>query len=359
MDRAQRLISGTDGVDAVVIMNGTEPFLDSVFWYLTEQTSGTFEQSVAVVSENGTLDVITGTLEETCARNGKGNVHVYETKAERDGLLSDILKGTKSIGINAHSVSYASAEYLKRTFGAKMVDVSKAIQRTISIKDAKEVKTIRKACDIASRTAMRIPDVLDKDTTERDMAAFIDRSMREDGADGNSFETISAFGANSAEPHHRPSDRRPTAGDAALFDSGCRYERYCSDLTRTVFFKEPANILKRAYAVVSEAKAAGMDAIRDGAAVKEADDAARRIIDKTEFRGSFIHSFGHGVGMDVHEGISVSGRSDQIFSENMVVTAEPGIYIPGIGGIRIEDTVLVKKNGCEPLTKFDQSMVIL
>jgi len=134
---------------------------------------------------------------------------------------------------------------------------------------------------------------------------------------------------------------------------------YCSDLTRTVFFGEPDERLRRAYEVVQKAKAAGMDAMMDGAPAKKADLAARKIIDSSEFKDMFIHSFGHGIGMNVHEGTSVSHLSKDILKENMVVSAEPGIYIPGVGGIRIEDTVIIKKDGCEPLTKFDQRLTVV
>jgi len=183
--------------------------------------------------------------------------------------------------------------------------------------------------------------------------------MRSLGADGNAFETIAAFGRNSAEPHYRPGGRKLRKGDVALFDFGCKCDMYCSDLTRAVFFGEPDEKLKRAYETVAEAKAAGMALMADGVPVKKVDRAARKIIDRSEFKDLFTHSFGHGIGMNAHEAVTVSKLSDDILKENMVVTAEPGVYIPRLGGIRIEDTVLVKKDGCEPLTKFDQRVTVI
>ena len=357
MDRVKRLMSNVDA-DAVVIMNGTSPFLDSVFWYLTEQGSGTFEGTIAVASNDG-LDVIVNKLEETSARGGSGNIHVFETRDERERILKSILEGKKRIGMNVHSVSYAAAEYIKKVSGSSVTDVTKGINDTISIKDEKELSAIRKACRISSGTASSVHRMLSAGMTEREAAARIDTDMRNHGAEGNAFDTIAAFGEYSAEPHHRPGDRALKKGDAALFDFGCKYSMYSSDLTRTVFFGEPPEILKRAYKAVYEAKEAGMARIADGIPAKEADLAAREVIDATEFKGMFIHSFGHGIGMDVHEGTSLSHLSKDILKENMVVSAEPGIYIPGIGGIRIEDTVLVKKNGCEPLTEFDKEMTVI
>jgi len=358
MDRAERLISNAD-TDAVVIMNGGTPFLDPTFWYVTEQRSGSFEGTIAVISKEGRLDVIVNELEELSARGGKGNVHVYRKRDERDALLKDLLKGCRRIGMNTNSVTYAGAEYIKKISGAEITDVSKAVLRTVSVKDAAEIKATKVACKIASKVADSIPEFLREGMTEKEAAAEIDGRMRSLGAEGNSFDTIAAFGEFSAEPHHRPCGRKLRKGDAALFDFGCRYEMYCSDLTRTVFFGEPDDRLRRAYEVVLKAKYVGMDAYGDGAPAKDADIAARNIIDGSEFKGTFIHSFGHGIGMNVHEGISVSHLSEDILKENMVVSAEPGIYIPGVGGIRIEDTVLVKKSGCETLTKFDQKITVI
>jgi Xaa-Pro aminopeptidase len=357
MDRVKRLMSNIDA-DAIVIMNGTSPFLDSVFWYLTEQRSGTFEGTIAIASDDG-LDVIVNKLEETSARGGSGNIHVFETRDEREQMLKDILKGKSRIGMNVHSVSYAAAEYIKKLSGSSIVDVTKGIHDTISVKDRKELSAIKDACKISSKTASSIHNELNEGMTEKEVAAWIDTDMRNNGAEGNAFDTIAAFGEYSAEPHHRPCERELKKGDTALFDFGCKVSLYSSDLTRTVFFGEPPEILKRAYKVVAEAKEAGMLKIADGIPAKEADLAAREVIDATEFKGKFIHSFGHGIGMDVHEGTSLSHISKDILKENMVVSAEPGIYIPGVGGIRIEDTVLVKKNGCMSLTEFDQSMTVI
>jgi len=359
MTRAQRIASGCSGADAVVISNGTSPFLDPVFWYLTEQTSGTFEGSFAIISKDGSLDVVTSSLEGTTAKKGIGNVHIFETRDDRERIISELLKGCGRIGVHGHSMTHSSSAYIKKVTGAELIDVSSDIADIIAIKDSKDISEIRKACDISSKVATRIPEMLHVGITETEMAWLIDSEMRRNGGSGNAFETIAAFGPNSAEPHHRPSAYKMIKGEAALFDLGSKYGMYSSDLTRTVFMGEPADILRRGYAVVLRAKNVGMEKMCDGAPAKDADIAARNIIDESEFKGMFIHSFGHGVGMNVHEGPSVSARSDDILKEGMVVSAEPGIYIPGIGGIRIEDTVLITKNGAEALTEFDESYTVI
>jgi Xaa-Pro dipeptidase len=357
--RAERLISNAEGLDAVVIANGGDPFLDSAFWYLTEQDSGSFEDAIAIVRGDGSLDVIVSILEEETARAAKGDVKVYHTRAERDGFIKDALKGTTNVGFNVHGAVYSAVEYIRKTAEIEIKDASKAILSTMTVKDAKEIVATRKACKISSQVAKEIPSLLREGVTEKQVGSLMDNRMRELGGTGNAFDTIAAFGANSSRPHHMPSDYVLKKGDTALFDFGTKYDRYCSDMTRTVFLGKPPEILERAYEVVREAQEAGLNEYRDGAEAKNADLAARAVIDGSEFKGLFIHSFGHGIGMDVHQGISVSPKSDVILREGNILSAEPGIYIPGVGGIRIEDTCLITKNGYERLTEFDHSFTIV
>lgn len=358
--RAERLVSNAEGMDAVVIVNDGDPFLDSTFWYLTEQGSGTFEGSFAIVRSDGSLHVIVSILEEESAHEGKGEVHVFHNREERDGFIRDALRGCGKVGFNMHSATYAGVEYIRKVVGdIECVDAGKAIGDTVSIKDSKEIEATRRACAISSQVAGEIPDMLSEGVSEKEVAARMDNRMRELGGTGNAFDTIAAFGAYSSQPHHMPCDYRLKKGDTALFDFGTKYDRYCSDMTRTVFLGRPPEILERAYEVVREAQLAGIAEYRDGAAANAADLAARRIIDESEFKGKFIHSFGHGIGMEVHQDISVSPRSEQVLRAGNVVSAEPGIYIPGVGGIRIEDTCLITEDGCEILTSFDHSFTVV
>ncbi len=358
--RAERLIENADGMDAVVIANDGEPFLDSTFWYLTEQPSGSFEGSFAIVRKDGTLDVIVSILEEESAGEGVGNVHVYHDREERERYIKDALSGCSKVGFNTHAATYAAVQYVKKVAGEiEAVDAGKAIDDTVSVKDAKEIEATRRACRISSQVAAEIPEYLSEGVSEREVAARMDSRMRELGGTGNAFDTIAAFGPYSSQPHHMPCDYRLRKGDAALFDFGSKYDRYCSDMTRTVFLGNPPEVLERAYETVREAQLAGIAEYRDGADASAADLAARKIIDESEFKGRFIHSFGHGIGMDVHQAISVSPRSEQVLRAGNIVSAEPGIYIPGIGGIRIEDTCLITESGCEVLTSFDHSFTVV
>ncbi|MBR2255037.1 MAG: M24 family metallopeptidase [Candidatus Methanomethylophilaceae archaeon] len=346
--------------DAIVIVNGSEPFLDSTFWYLTDQRSGVFEASFLVVRKDGSMDVIVSTLEEEAANGGLGNVKVFKSGTERDALIRESLRGCTNVGFNVSCAPYAYVEYVKKKADwITVADAGKEIAETVNVKDGKEIEATRKACAISSKVAGEIPDMLSEGATEKQVAARMDSRMRELGGERNAFDTIAAFGRYSAEPHHMPCDYALRKGDTALFDFGTKYDRYCSDMTRTVFLGRPPEILERAYEVVKEAQLAGIEEYRAGAEAKAADLAARAVIDATEFEGKFIHSFGHGIGMDVHQEIHVSPNSKGILQAGNIVSAEPGIYIPGVGGIRIEDTCLITENGCEILTSFDHSFTVV
>ena len=358
--RAERLMSNSQDLDAIVILNDGEPFLDSTFWYLAEQSSGCFEGSIAIVKKDGTLDIITSILEEESAKSGKGNVCVYKTRDDRNNFIKNSLNGAKKVGFNVHSATYASVEYIKKIAeGIEIVDASSNISATTAVKDEREIEATKKACRISSKVAQEIPEMLHEGMTEKEMASLMDNRMRGLGGTGNAFDTIAAFGPNASQPHYMPGNKKLENGDVALFDFGTKYDRYCSDMTRTVFFGNPPDILKRAYEIVSEAQQAGFEEYHDGAEAKSADIAARKIIDESEFKGLFIHSFGHGIGMEVHQDISIYSKSEQILRAGNVVSAEPGIYIPGVGGIRIEDTCLITKNGAERLTDFDHGFTVI
>ncbi len=358
--RAERLAQNAEDMDAIVILNASEPFLDSAYWYLTGASSGTFEGARAVVLKDGSLHTFVSILEEESAKASAGEVHVYNNDAERKSMMADVLKGCFSVGVPYSSAAYGSVEWLKTVLpDATMKDASQAIARTIAIKDSKEIEIIEQACKISSTIANELPDMIYEGATEKDVASEMMIKMLKMGASGVAFDTIAAFGPASSEPHHMPCDYKLKKGDTALFDFGAKYNRYCSDLTRTIFLGDPGDVLKRAYAVVKEAQIAGINAICAGEPAKNADLAAREIIDKSEFKGRFIHSFGHGIGMDVHEPISLSPKSEQILEAGNIVSAEPGIYIPGVGGIRIEDTVLVTENGCRVLTSYDHDLTIV
>lgn len=359
--RVQRIFSNlTDQVDAILLMNGEEPNVDLSFFYATGYESGLFEGCIAILWPEDNLEVLASSLEETTARSGDADVKVYAKKVQRAQLLKEVLKGVKRMGINGAGLTVQNLEEIKQsTPGIETVDISKAIERTRLIKDDGEVELVRKACKIASEVADDIPDFLKVGMKEYEAAAEISYRMQKKGASSPSFDTISCFGKNSAEPHHSPNGAVLRKGEFALFDFGAKYRRYCSDITRTFIADKPDKQQKEIYEIVLEAQAAGLANIRAGVNGKEVDAAARAIIRRSKTKGTMPHSLGHGLGLSVHDGGRMAPEVDLPLEANMILTVEPGIYIPGYGGVRIEDVVCVKANGCEVLTSASKELTVI
>jgi Xaa-Pro dipeptidase len=359
--RVQRIFSNlTDQVDAVLLMNGEEPNVDLSFFYATGYESGLFEGCIAILWPDGNLEVISSILEETSTRSGDAEVKVFAKKVERAQLLREAVKGVKRVGINGAGLTISNLEEIKRWApGLETVDISKAIEKTRIVKDDGEVELMRKACKIASEVADEIPDFTKVGMKEYEVAAEISYRMQKRGASSPSFETISSFGKNSAEPHHSPDDTVLKKGEFALFDFGARYRRYCSDITRTFISSKLDRKQKEMYETVLEAQATVLANIRAGINGKDVDAAARAIIARSKSKGTMPHSLGHGLGLSVHDGGSMASEIDLPLEENMILTVEPGIYIPGYGGIRIEDVVCVKANGCEVLTSASKELTVI
>jgi Xaa-Pro aminopeptidase len=192
--------------------------------------------------------------------------------------------------------------------------------------------------------------------TERQIAADLDHRMMDLGADAPAFDTIIAVGANGSKPHHRPGSRRVKPGDPVLIDWGARVVGYCGDLTRVLFMGTIPPKFTELYTAVLSAQQAGVKAIRASVSCRSVDTAARSVIEKAGYGETFVHSLGHGLGRNVHESPSLSKISEQTLRAGMVVTVEPGIYIPGLGGVRIEDDVLVTARGAKRLSRLSSDI---
>jgi Xaa-Pro dipeptidase len=348
-----------DEVDAVVLMNGTEPNIDQSFFYATGMMNGLFEGCAAIVWPNK-VEVLTSSLEELSARQAGVRAVVFTTAKEEMELLKKRLKGLKSVGINSDELTHSNYRLIRKcSKGARLVNVSKAVHKARMVKDADEITRISRACDIASKTADKIPDFVRAGVLETEAAADVNYRMMRLGASGPSFETNASFGPATAEPHYVPGAKKLKKGQLALFDFGAVYQRYVSDITRTYACSAPNKKQKRMYEVVLEAQLAAIDAVHGGASGKIVDKAARDVIDKSEFKGKFIHGTGHGLGVSVHDPGSISRLRKQVLMENMVMTIEPGVYVKGFGGVRIEDDVLITKNGCKVLTSASKEFISL
>jgi len=195
--------------------------------------------------------------------------------------------------------------------------------------------------------------------TELEIAAELEYQMRKRGGEGTSFETIVVSGHKSSMPHGKPSDKKIESGDFVTMDFGCMYQGYCSDMTRTVAVGKISDEQRKIYDTVKHAQEAGLSAIRAGVAGMDADKIARQVIADAGYGAYFGHSLGHGVGLLIHELPNLSPRSETILQPNMVVTCEPGIYIPNLGGVRIEDMVCVRQDGIENFTHLSKELLIL
>ena len=348
-----------EDVDAIVLMNGTEPNIDQSFFYATGIMNGIFEGCAAVIWPNK-VEVLTSSLEEISARQAGVRAVVFNTAKEETALLTKRLMGLRRIGINSDELTHTNYRIIRKCAkGARLVNVSKAIHKARMLKDPDEIARIRKACDIASKTADDIPDFVRAGVLETEAAADVNYRMMRLGSSGPSFETNVSFGPATAEPHYVPGAKRLKKGQLALFDFGAVHRRYVSDITRTYVCSVPNRKQKRMYEIVLEAQLAAIDSVRSGVSGKSVDKAARDIIDKSEFKGRFIHSTGHGIGMSVHDPGSISRLRKQVLEEGMVMTIEPGVYLKGLGGVRIEDDVLVTKGGCKILTTASKEFISL
>ena len=222
-----------------------------------------------------------------------------------------------------------------------------------------ELEKIRRAEEIGCRAFEHILEYIRPGVTERDIALEIEYFMKKQGASGLSFDTIAISGARTSLPHGVPTDKRIESGDFVTLDFGCVLEGYCSDMTRTVVVGKASEEQKKIYNTVKTAQQIGLDSIREGMGCADCDKAVRDYITACGYGKYFRHSLGHGVGLLVHELPNLSPRSEFVLKENMVVSCEPGIYIPSFGGVRIEDLVAVTKDGCENLTRVTKDLIEL
>ena len=224
------------------------------------------------------------------------------------------------------------------------------------VKDANEIKRIKKACSIADKCYSHILKFIKVGMKEREVRNEMLRYMLELGASKESFDIIVASGKRGAMPHGVASNKKIKDGDFVTLDFGCVNDFYCSDITRTFVVGTPKKDMLEIYEIVKEAQLKGLEVIKPGIKAKEVDFACRNFIEKMGYGDYFTHSTGHGLGILVHDSLAISPRSETVLKEGMVFTVEPGIYIEGLGGVRIEDDVVVTKDGCEILTKSSKRL---
>jgi len=264
----------------------------------------------------------------------------------------------RDVAVEADYLSVTEYDRLKdKLKGLVLKPVPDLVDALRRVKDEDEINTIRVACGLADRGFEYLLTILKPGVTEREVAADLEHFLKRSGADKEGFDTIVASGERSAMPHGRASDRALREGDFITFDFGARVNGYNSDITRTVVLGRASDRQREVYAVVLEAQLAGLAAIRAGASGKAVDAVARDLIARRGYGENFGHGLGHGLGRKVHDHRALTPHEDVTLEAGMVITVEPGVYVEGWGGVRIEDDVLVTDTGCEILTHATKELI--
>jgi len=302
----------------------------------------TGDTGMAVITEKSDYLIVDGRFTEQAEQESKIEVVDYNKNFIKtiEGLLKK--DDIKRCVFEGNTMTYSEADYMmKNISGIEWAPTKDLVETIRMIKDKTELKTIQKALKIALDTFESVKKEVVVGVREIEIANEIEYRMKKMGASGASFETIVASGKRSSLPHGTASEKVIENGDAVVIDMGAVYNGYCSDITRTIFVGEPTKEQQRVYDLVEKAQKNAIDAINVGVSCKDVNEVAVNEFRKNAMEQYFVHSLGHGVGLDVHERPFVAGRSSDVFESGMVVTVEPGLYLPDQFGVRIEDMVLV------------------
>lgn len=319
--------------------------------YLTGLSSS---NAAVLVEPSGAATVYTDFRYIEVAR-GVAGAEVVQTRRDVHGALVEMLTG-RTIGFEAEHTSYAAAERL-RGGGIDIVPTVGLVERLRVVKEPGELEAIRAAAAISDAVYADLAAERFTGRTERDLAWFVERRFRERGAEGLAFSPIVASGANGSRPHAVPQDVEIPAGTLVTLDLGGTVGGYCSDCTRTFATGSLPDRLAEAYTLCLQGQLDGLAAVRAGAAGPEVDAASRVAIEAAGLGEAYGHGLGHGVGIEIHEAPTLRSESTDVLAAGHVVTVEPGIYLADLGGVRIEDLVVVTADGCEVLTHFTKDLV--
>ena len=285
-------------------------------------------------------------------------VVVHEFKEYSKDEYENFFLFCENVGFEEHYVTYADYKDLMQKYKVNNLQETECvIEKQRMIKDEEEIENIRKACELTDKCFTHLLDFIKIGMTEKEVALEIEKYFRLHGADGLAFDSIVASGSNSSKPHAIPTDKKIDLGDVITLDFGCKYNGYCSDMTRTVFAGYVPENVKKVYDLVLKKQLDTEKEYKDGFSISLL---SRMVETEFQLHGyDLVHALGHGIGLNVHEMPIISGKTDKTLKEKMVVTNEPGIYIPGKFGVRIEDTVLIGKEESENLTKSSKNYTII
>lgn len=353
MGNIEKFFNLNTDVDAVVILNEANRFYfcgyDASFgvllimkgkgYFITDARYA--EEAKGLIAQG--VEIISGNFEDAIT--------------SIQNILRD--SGIKTLGFEDETVSYSEFLALSKIKGVELKPIGRKISDMRAVKSEEEIALIKTAAEISDKALLAVQKKIKLGVTERDILAELEYQMRMLGASGPAFESIVAFGAKTAYPHAHSADVKLEKGMIILVDFGAKYKGYCSDMTRMLALGTPDAKIKALHSAVLAAQEYALSAMCAGLTGREVDSFAREYLRSRGLGDYFTHSLGHGLGLEIHEAPTVSAKNYEELQENMVVTCEPGVYINGIGGVRIEDTVVVKNNGIELLNKVSKEIIIL
>lgn len=329
-DFNRRYLSGFTGTSGALLITASEQYLFTDFRYVEQATAQA--EHYEVIQQQGDL--------HTALLN-----HIQQHNYQQ-------------IGFEGHIVSYDTFVALSKVTHT-LKPIGEAIEHIRMVKDETEIAYIQKSANIVDEAYEYILTVAKPGMTEKELKAHLESKMLHLGADDTSFDTIVASGHRGALPHGVASDKVIESGDMVTLDFGAYYKGYASDITRTFAVGQPSDEMIQIYETVLKAQKTAVASIQAGMSGKEIDQVARDIIAKAGYGDNFGHSLGHGIGLDIHELPMLSPKSSYILQPNHIVTIEPGIYVNGVGGVRIEDDILIQENGCQCFTNSTKDLIIL
>jgi len=349
--RREKVISIMEnmGLDGCIIKG-----MDNIF-YLT----GFRGSEATLLISRGEVFLLTDFRYITYAKETVKDAQVYEIKKDKDVLRElCMMLEIKRLGFDSAHITYNMYERIKNSLkDVEFLPLNEEIEDIRKCKDADEIEVMLEAIEIATNAFKEIFEEIRPGKTEKEIARTLDYTMERLGADKPSFDTIVASGERTALPHAKPTEKKLLAGEPVIIDFGVQKDGYCSDETCTILLGEVNGKISEIYKVVNDARALGIEKAKPGMPIKELDMIVRGYIEKTGYGMYFGHGTGHGIGIAVHETPSINTTSPGILEENMVITIEPGIYIPHIGGVRLEDMVFIGATNVKVLTKIRKDLL--
>lgn len=345
-------------IDAAIIIN------QNVIRYFTGFVMNQFAESILIIEQDATISYLVPKLDFYRAIRDCwiDDIHAYaeDTPDHLSPLRNIINKEWRTVGIETETITVKHMSYIKEVFKGNFQSVDPIIEQQLKVKTNQEIQLIKKAADIASYTMNEVMNYIreNKRVTELEVAGFAKYVMEKQGAENYSFQPFIMSGVDSALPRRVPSTKELVEGELIVFDMGCIYEGYCSDITRTFALGTVNEKQKEIYDISYEAQKRAIQAIRPGKTAEEIDAVARDYIIEQGYGDYFPHLTGHGIGVSVHEYPIIDQGEQAVLEENMIVTIEPGIYLPDVGAVRIEDMILITTDGYEYLTNSPRDLIL-